>query len=240
MFLYETGGKNRALWSGDLTDPKKPVTRKLQAKVPSDWSHLVLSSDGRFAVLAGKDKSLRRWDLQSGQTARLRAGTDDVTAIALSPDDQLVAYVRDGAIQLCDAVTGRRSKQKEFDGKIGDRTNLIAFSPDGRRIVIDSRRPRDSGLGRGDRTGDRATSGKPGKPVTGLAVFPDGRRIMISFSDPTIGIWDLETSRQLRRISSIRFLDRRIRRWPPCADRRGESDAISGPGDGRGVKTRGS
>ncbi len=86
LILYETEGKNRALWSGDLTDPKKPIMRKLEAKAPSDWVQLVLSSDGRFAVLAGKDKTLWRWDIQTGQSRLLRSENAGLTALALSPD----------------------------------------------------------------------------------------------------------------------------------------------------------
>jgi len=47
--LFETGGRNRALWRGDLSNPQKP--RKLKASVPG-WVHLAISSNGGFAVLA--------------------------------------------------------------------------------------------------------------------------------------------------------------------------------------------
>ena len=201
--LYETDGKNRALWSGDLTDPRKPRARQLEAKAPSGWTRLVLAGDGRFAVLAGKDKTLRRWDLQSGESARLRTGKQDVAAIALTPDNQRIAYVRDGAIELCDAFPGSRSRKKELPEKFGDRTDLIAFSPEGDRIV-------STHADRVIRVWDGQTGREIGrtvslKPMTGLAVFPGGRRVLTSFSDPnpTIGIWDLETSQQLRRIPSF-------------------------------------
>ena len=95
---------------------------------------MALSSDGRFAVLAGKDKALWYWDLQTatGRAHRLRTGGADVTAIALSPDNQLVAYVSGGAIRFCDTITKTRSKKKAFNEIMGSGINLIAFSPDGR------------------------------------------------------------------------------------------------------------
>ncbi len=65
--LFETGGTVRTLWSRDITDPNNPRTRKFEVNAPADWVQLALSSDGRFAVLAGKDKALWNWDLQNGQ-----------------------------------------------------------------------------------------------------------------------------------------------------------------------------
>jgi WD40 repeat protein/serine/threonine protein kinase/Tfp pilus assembly protein PilF len=199
--LYETEGRNRALWSADLTDPKKPQTRKLESSGLSDWAHLVLASDGKFAVLAGKDKALWYWDLESGRSRRLRTGAVDLTAIALSPDNRLVAYVRSGAIRFGDAITGEQGKHKEFQRQIGSRADLIAFSPNGRRIVSTHA---DRALRLWDvETGRELGHTETGKLVTGLTVFPDGRRVLASFSDPTVGIWDLETSQQLRRFPSF-------------------------------------
>jgi WD40 repeat protein/serine/threonine protein kinase len=192
---YETGGKNRALWRGDLTDPKNPHTLKLEVNAPSDWSRLVLSSDGRFAVLAGNDKALWHWDLQTGQSHPLRTGRRDVTAIGISPDNQLIAYVRGGMIQFCDAFADARGKKKGLDPKIGSGTELIAFSPDGRQIVSTHA---DQSIRIWDvKTGRQIGYAAPGKLATGLAVFPDGRRVLISFSGPTF-VWDLATNQQTR------------------------------------------
>src|SRR5262249_2179418 len=42
-----------------------------------------------------------------------------------------------------------------------------------------------------------------GNHVHGLAVFPDGRRALTGSCDRTIGVWDLETGQQLRRITGV-------------------------------------
>ena len=52
-----------------LPIPRTRSTRKLEANAPAVWVQLALSSDGRFAVLAGKDKALWNWDLQNGPSS---------------------------------------------------------------------------------------------------------------------------------------------------------------------------
>ena len=199
--LYETGGGKRALWRGDLTDPKNPRTLKLELNDPSDWSRLVLASDGRFAILAGKDRALWDWDLQTGQSRPLRSGGADITAIALSPDNQFVAYVSDGVIQFCDAFNLARGKKKGLHAKFGSGTDLIAFCPDGRRIV-------STNVDRSIHVSDVKTRKEIGRPaetpklVSDLAVFPDGRRVLVSLSGPTV-VWDLDKNRQLRQASGF-------------------------------------
>jgi WD40 repeat protein/serine/threonine protein kinase len=191
--FFETGGGNRALWRGDLKDPSNP--KKVEAGV-SGWVHLAISSDGRFAVSAGADNSLWKWDLETGQPPHrlLRPGRARITAMVLSPDDRLLAYVRDGAIHFRDVNKDEVSK-KEASRSIGAQTNLIAFSPDGHRIVS-SHADRsilvwDVETRQGVRTSTTQT------PVSDLAVFPDGHRVLISYSGPTF-ICNLATSRKIR------------------------------------------
>jgi WD40 repeat protein/serine/threonine protein kinase len=193
--VYETGGRNRALWSGDITDPSNPRTTRIDVNAVSDWTHLVLSGDGRCAVVAGKDKALWFGDLQQSQFLRMRSGATDLTAIALSPDNHLVAYVRDGAIQFCDAPTDTAGTKKDSSRRFGGRTELIALCPDGRRIVSTHA---DRSIRSWDvKTGREIGYAAPGKPVTSLSVFPDGRRVLASLSGST-AVWDLATNQQLK------------------------------------------
>jgi WD40 repeat protein/formylglycine-generating enzyme required for sulfatase activity/serine/threonine protein kinase len=192
--LFETGGRNRALWRCDLSDPANP--RKLEAGIPN-WVHLALSNDGRFAVVAGTDNSLSNWDLLTGRHRRLpRSGRANITAIALSPDNQLIACVSDGLIQLCPANQDATGKKKDLNRRRGEGTDLIAFCPDGRRIV-------STHADRSVRVWDVKTGREIGHPsetekaVSSMAVFHDGRRVLTSFSGPTF-VWDLETNRALR------------------------------------------
>jgi WD40 repeat protein/serine/threonine protein kinase len=191
--VYETLGQDRALWLGDLTQSNNP--RKLEGN-PVGWVQLALSSDGRFAVLAGNDKTLWNWDLKTGQSHRLRTARADITAIALSADNQLVAFVSGGAIHLSDAARDSSGKKKAITASMGNSTDLIAFTPDGRRIVSTHA---DRAIRVWDVKARRAIrQSETPKAVTALAVFPVGPRALISFSGQTFE-WNLATSRQLRR-----------------------------------------
>jgi WD40 repeat protein/serine/threonine protein kinase len=191
--LFETDGRNRALYRVDLKDPETPS--KLEAGVPA-WAHLAVSSDGQFAVLVGMDQSLWHWDIRTGQAhCLLRTARGRISMVALSPDHQVVAYVRDGTIQFCDVTADAAVNKKALSKKLGQQTELIAFSADGRRIVSTHA---DQSIRIWDvKTRQAIRYTEAPKPVSALAAFPDGRHALISLSGPTL-VWDLEKGRQLR------------------------------------------
>ena len=157
----------------------------------------------------------------------MRAGRADITAIALSPDNRLSRIFAMESIQFCDASTDARSKKKDLALKIDSPTELIAFSPDGRRIASTHA---DRSIRIWDvKAGRQIGHAEAPKPVAALSVFPDGRRVLASFSGPTF-VWDLATNQQLQAAAGLRYLDRRLRRRPPRPDRRGEFRATLGPG----------
>jgi len=227
--LFETEGRNRALWRGDLKDPEK--LHKLDASVPA-WVHLALSIDGRFAVLAGVDNRLWNWDLQSGQSRPLiRPGRASITAIALSPDNQLVAYVREGAIQFCEAVKDATGKKKGAHQEIWrpDRSDCFLSGRSSDRLH--SHGPIDSGLGREDRAGDRAPVGDP-KTRERPGCLPRRPPCPDQPFGPDVRLGSGDES-PASASARLRCLGRPLRRRPPCADRRRQFYATLGPGDGR-------
>jgi WD40 repeat protein/serine/threonine protein kinase len=192
--LFETGGKRRALYRFDLKDQGEP--HRFDAEVP-DWSHLAISSDGRLVVVAAVDGALWLWDLQVGQARRLlRPSRKGISAVALSPDNRLVAYVRSGAVYFCEATGDAAVKRKESAKGIGEGTDLIAFSPEGQRLISThaDQSIRVWDVKKRREIGPRSATTKP---ASGLAIFPDGRRALVSLSGPTF-VWDLEKNRQVR------------------------------------------
>ena len=65
-------------------------------------SDVVISSDGMFALTGSWDKTLRLWDLSTGQTTRrFCSHTKDVLSVAFSADNrQIVSGSRDKSIKL--------------------------------------------------------------------------------------------------------------------------------------------
>jgi WD40 repeat protein/tRNA A-37 threonylcarbamoyl transferase component Bud32 len=208
--VYTTGGDNQdgkwvdgvdpALWVVDLSDPRNP--RKLTGHAPKVGGiRLAIAPDGRLALTAGADGTVRLWDLETGRSGRLRreGGIMVHGGVCLAPDGQAAAYAFREVIRLLDLKTG--SVLKTFRGHQRDRIEGLAFCDGGRRLVSAST----------DRTvrvwevasGQEVRRMSHGHGVAGLAVFPDGRRALTSSWDWTIAVWDLETGRQLRRIDGV-------------------------------------
>jgi WD40 repeat protein len=97
-------------------------------------SALSLSPEGRVALSASRDGTLRVWDTQSGDTLWTLEGHDGpVTAAALSPDGTLAwsSGERDGA-RLWDLARGVEITPEGFPAHS---YRTLEFSPDGTRIL---------------------------------------------------------------------------------------------------------
>jgi WD40 repeat protein len=94
---------------------------------------VAVTPDGRRAVSASRDCTLRLWDLESGQTLRTLEGhTGWVWAVAVTPDgSRAISASRDHTLRLWDPESG-----KEIAIFIGDGEMLsCAVAPDGRTII---------------------------------------------------------------------------------------------------------
>lgn len=106
---------------------------------------LDLSSDGHFALSASWDKTLRLWDLNSGQTeTQFRSHTKDVMSVAFSSDNrQVVSGSRDRTIKLwnvigdCKYTMGQDSDNKNSkQTSHADWVTCVRFSPNTDEPVI--------------------------------------------------------------------------------------------------------
>ena len=188
-------GTDPALWLGDLADSKNP--RKFTGHA-SGGIQFALRRDGRVALTASADKTLRLWDLETGKSRRVRREEAAIGHVAFAPDERHAAYVCGDTIRLCDLKTG--DELTTFRGHTG-RIWGLAFCGEGRRLV-------SVGVDNTIRvwnvkTGEEIRRMKHGSGVVSVAMFPDGRRAMTGSWDETIGVWDLDTGQQLRRIAGI-------------------------------------
>ena len=76
----------------------------------SNWvTSVALTPDGRRAVSASWDETLRVWDVESGESLRTLSGhTNRITSVALTPDGRrAVSASRDNTLRVWDVETGR-------------------------------------------------------------------------------------------------------------------------------------
>jgi WD40 repeat protein len=115
-----------------LIAPGGPLIRKLEghARVVSA---LAITPDGRLALSASDNGTLRLWDLETGQTiGTLEGHSSGVNAVAVMPDARrVVSGSGDGALWLWDLESRKQITAFTGDEAIG---NCIV-APDGQTII---------------------------------------------------------------------------------------------------------
>jgi eukaryotic-like serine/threonine-protein kinase len=148
---------------------------------------IVFLRDGRRMISCSNDSKVIIWDLQSGQSLRkFKGGLDQDLAIALTPDESLVAVAGlDGFLHILELKTGKIVHSLTRNAKhVWD----VDFSPDGRHL---------------------ASAGSDGK----VAIWnvSDGRLVR-ELSANKVGVWTVRYSPDGQLLASG-GLDGRIHLW---------------------------
>ena len=186
-----------SLWPlrANLTPPGGPLVRILEGH-SSSVSGVAITPDGRRAVSASEDNTLRVWDLESGQSVRtLKGHSRSVYGVAMTPDGRrAVSASQDNTLRVWDLESGQSVRTLEGHT---DFVSGVAITPDGRRAVSaskdDTLRVWDLESGQSVRTLEGHTNW-----VTGVAITPDGRRAVSASQDNTLRVWDLESGQSVR------------------------------------------
>jgi NB-ARC domain-containing protein/WD40 domain-containing protein/apoptotic protease-activating factor 1-like protein len=124
-----------SLWPlrGNLTPPGGPLIRILEDH-SSYVNGVAITPDGRRAVSASCDNTLRVWDLESRQSLRTLEGHSSfVRGVAITPDGRrVVSASRDNTLRVWELEDGESLRTPEGHSSY---VTGVAITPDGRRAV---------------------------------------------------------------------------------------------------------
>ncbi|KAG9033451.1 POC1 centriolar protein A, partial [Serendipita sp. 407] len=196
--------------------PRYPNTLKIEEGGDRRWSatlnilsghigdirSVAWSADGRRIVSGSHDKTVRIWDVDTGQQhgSSLEGHNGYVQSVAFSPDGQRVASgSSDKTVPIWDVDAGQQYGPS-LEGHDG-RVRSVAFSPDGRQIVSGSD---DNTVRIWDvETGQQRGSSLEGHDgwVWSVAFSPDGRQIVSASYDKTVRVWNVQQHAPLLEMS---------------------------------------
>lgn len=170
------------------------------------------SPNSKYIATAGKDGTLRLWDL-SGQPIlkpiQAHDGTiDGVNSVTFSPDSKTIATAgEDSKVKLWDSSGKLLKTLEEKESGI----KSVSFSPDSKKIATAG----DYGIARiWNVSGKQEATLKGYKEITirSITFSPDGKRMATAGDDGTVRLWDLSgkqlaqiTPHKGKRVFSVRF-----------------------------------
>ena len=158
-----------------------------------DWVNaLAVTPNGRYVLSGSHDRTLRLWDLSTGQPRLTLTGhTGPVLAVRILPDGcHALSGSTDGTLRLWELTTGQPSRVFAVHNSP---VYALAVTADGRRALSGSR---DGTLKLWDLSTDQPLLAFSGNEsfVCAVAITPDGRQAISGFSDGNLKTWDLRTS----------------------------------------------
>jgi WD40 repeat protein/serine/threonine protein kinase len=172
--------------------------------LPDHVLDAVFSADGVRIATAGFDGTVRVWSAQGSRftkppLASLEGHVGMIRCISFSPvGRRIVTGGLDGTVRVWDGWTGLELGRIEHPA---DPLMLVAFSPDGSRIVWTQANA--TRLWKAQLSSEPKTLEAGRGSVDGLEFSPDGRRIVTAGAEFPAQIWDAETGEPVARLETV-------------------------------------
>jgi WD40 repeat protein len=186
---------NRFLVTRDKSITLQDLASDTQARQFAYGDPVAFSPDGRFIVTGdSSDKSLRLWEVATGQEVRRFTGqVSAVHAVVFSPDGRLLMTgSNDDKARVWEIATGKVVQQLPHEITV----TSGAFSPDGRFLVTGS-----SAASLWDLTTGKKVRQYEGYALrTAVAFSPNGRIIVAGLSK-TVHLWEVATGKEVWQVA---------------------------------------
>ncbi|MEG5173956.1 WD40 repeat domain-containing protein [Microcoleus sp. B3-D7] len=165
---------------------------------------VAIAPDGKQAISASSDQTIKIWDTETGRELRTLTGhTGSVRGVAIAPDGlTAISALDDNTLKIWDTETGR-----ELQTLIGHTNSVrgVAIAPDGLTAISASD---DNTLKIWDLlsgTELRTLTGHTNS-VTRVAIAPDGLTAISASDDNTLKVWNLLSGTELRTLTDTGYV----------------------------------
>ncbi len=189
----------------ELGGPATPVSelRRFAGHGPNSLPSIVVLPDGRHLLSAGQDKTLRRWELETGREVQGVGDRRPGAGAGLVPRRPPRTDRRSRQVG---AALGRGHPLRTEALRAGQNIISLAFSPDGQRglVGLSDATIRLLDLDTGKEL--LRLEGHGTGAIRTVAFAPDGLRALSGGDGNSVRLWDLKTGRELRRLVEPRAM----------------------------------